>query len=112
MELGITRDGATLIATTEGRIDGTNASQFQRALEDAIDENDRAVIMDLVNLTYISSAGLRAILLTAKSLRGRDATLAVCSLTGPVREVFHISGFDQIIPVHDSRNKAIAAVGN
>ena len=111
MELGITREGATLIATTEGRIDGTNASQFQRALEEAIDDNDRAVIMDLVNLTYISSAGLRAILLTAKSLRGRDATLAVCSLTEPVREVFQISGFDQIIPVHDSRDEAVSAVG-
>ncbi len=100
-----------MIATTDGRIDGTNASQFQRALEDAIDESDRAVIIDLVNLTYISSAGLRAILLTAKSLRGKDTELAVCSLTGPVREVFQISGFDQILPVHSSRDEAIAALG-
>ena len=56
MELMITREHATMIATTDGRIDGTNASQFRRALEDAIDESDRAVIIDLVNLTYISSA--------------------------------------------------------
>ncbi|MYD51324.1 MAG: STAS domain-containing protein [Dehalococcoidia bacterium] len=110
MELNVERDGGTVVVGAGERIDGTNAREFQSALEDAIEETDRAVILDLADLTYISSAGLRAILMTARSLRRQDAALAVCSLTDSVREVFEISGFNQIIPVHSSRDDAVNAL--
>ena len=110
MELSVQREGGTLIATTGDRVDGTNAREFQTALEEAIDESSRALILDLAHLSYISSAGLRAILLTAKSLQRQNATLVVCSLTESVREVFEISGFNQIIPIHDTMDAAKAAL--
>ena len=62
-------------------------------------------------LVYISSAGLRVILIIARSLQGENRKFAVCSLVGPVREVFEISGFDKIIQTHDTQAKAVAAVG-
>ena len=68
------------------------------------------MILDFENLSYISSAGLRVILITAKALRRQDAELAVCSLSDPIREVFEISGFYQIIPVRDTQADAIAAI--
>ncbi len=110
MGISTEREGATLIAKTEGRVDGANAREFQDALEEAIDPADRAVILDLENLSYISSAGLRVILLTAKTLRKQDASLSVCSLSEPIRQVFEISGFDKIIPIHASQAEAVAAV--
>ena len=110
MELNVVRDGGTVVVGAGERIDGTNAREFQSALEAAIEETDLAVILDLADLTYISSAGLRAILMTARSLRRQEAALAVCSLTDSVREVFEISGFNQIIPVHSSKDEAIAAL--
>ena len=109
MEISIERQDGMLIARTTGRVDGTNAQEFQDALTDAIETSDRLVLLDLGQLSYISSAGLRVILLTAKAIGRQDAELAVCSLSDPVREVFEISGFDQIIPVRDSQAEAIAA---
>ena len=105
------RTGATLVATAEERVDGANARGFQNDLEQAIEEGDRTVILDLKQLFYISSAGLRAILLTAKGLQRQQAKLAVCSLSDPVREIFEISGFDKIIPVHPTLGEAITALG-
>ena len=110
METRTDRTGGVLVVRTEDRLDGVNAREFQDALQGVIDDSDRAVILDLGRLTYISSAGLRVILLVAKTLQRQDGNLAVCSLSGPVREVFEISGFDKIIQTHDSQAEAIAAL--
>ena len=111
MDIQTERKEGTLIAKAEGRIDGVNARDFEEALKAAISADDNTVVMDLEGLSYISSAGLRVILLIAKTLRKRNAKLMLCSLSDPIREVFEISGFDKIIPVHASREQAIAAAG-
>ena len=110
MELRSTREGTNLIVDVEGRVDGTNAMDFQAALEEAIEQSDQGVIMDMGQLQYISSAGLRVILLVAKSLQKQNAKLMGCSLSESVREIFAISGFDKIVPVHDSRAEALKAL--
>jgi anti-anti-sigma factor len=112
MEINAERDGATLIAKTEGRVDGTNATEFQDALRNVITSDDKAVILNFEELSYISSAGLRVILLTAKDMRTANVRFAVCSLSQSVRDVFTISGFDQIIDIHDDQQAALGAVGN
>ena len=111
MDIQTERNNRTLIAKAEGRIDGVNARDFEEALKSAISADDNTVVMDLEGLSYISSAGLRVILLIAKTLRKRNAELMLCSLSDPIREVFEISGFDKIIPVHASREQALAAIG-
>ena len=110
MDIQTERENGTLIAKAEGRIDGVNARDFEEALKNAISGDDSTVVMDLAGLSYISSAGLRVILLIAKTLRKRNADLMLCSLSDPIREVFEISGFDKIISVHASREKALAAI--
>ena len=97
-------------AQVGGRIDGTNASEFEEAIRTAFEESDRAVIVDFEKLVYISSAGLRAILLTAKSLDNRNAKFALCSLSDQIREVFETSGFDKIIAIHSSKAEALASL--
>ena len=110
MELETSREEGTLIAKALSRVDGANAREFQDALEAAIDASDHALLLDLEQLSYISSAGLRVILLTAKTLGKQDAKLAVCSLSDPIREIFEVSGFDKIIPIHASQAEALAAL--
>ena len=112
MDLKSTREGSNLIVDVEGRVDGTNAMDFQTALEGAIQPSDQGVVMDMGELQYISSAGLRVILLIAKSLQKQNAKLLGCSLSESVREIFAISGFDKIVPVHDSRTDALKALEN
>ena len=110
MDMTTERENGVLAASVGGRIDGTNSAEFEQAMRTAVQEEDRAVIVDLERLSYISSAGLRAVLLTAKFLSNQGAKFALCSLTGPIKEVFEMSGFDKIIRIHGSRDDALAEV--
>ncbi len=110
MEINTEKDGGTVVASPTGRLDGSNAREFQDALDAVVQDTERALILDFEQVSYISSAGLRVLLVTAKTLQGNGAELALCSLDDPIREVFGISGFDSIIPIHSSRAEAIAAV--
>ena len=61
-------------------------------------------------LSYISSAGLRAVLVTAKMLWSREAKFVLCSLPAQIRGVFETSGFDKVIALHPSRAEALASL--
>ena len=62
MEVKTKRESGVLIVQVEGRMDGITAREFEDAMKAAISASDHAVIVDLEVLSYISSAGLRAIL--------------------------------------------------
>jgi anti-anti-sigma factor len=106
------RSGQTLIISAKGRIDGANATEVQGVLSSAFEPGVKLMLLDLGGLTYISSAGLRVIMLTARTLDRNGAKFAVGSPAGPIREVFQISGFDQIIPIFDSQDEAIESLGS
>ena len=109
MDVTTERQEGVLTAQVGGRIDGSNVAQFEEAIRTAIDESDRAVLIDCENLGYISSAGLRAVLMTAKTLSSRNAKFALCAMSDPIREVFQISGFDKIVAIHPSKAEALAS---
>ena len=111
MEITTESENGVLIARAEGRIDGANARDFESAVLAAVRECKGAFIIDCEELSYISSAGLRAMLLIAKALAKREVPFALCSLSDPVAEIFQISGFDQIISIHRSRDEALGTVG-
>ena len=101
--------GATLVAKAAGRIDGANAREVQDALETLLDENVTAFVLDLEHLSYISSAGLRVLLLVFNQLQRRTTKFGVCSLSSSVSEVFQVSGFDKIIPTYTTQADALSA---
>ena len=72
------RKDGVLVAKPEGRIDGVNARDFHDALSEAIGTDSNPVIVDLADINYISSAGLRTFLLIAKTLQQRSAP--VCAM--------------------------------
>ncbi len=110
MEVSADRQDGILSVCVQGRIDGTNVRRFMETVRSATEDGDRAVIMDFERLVYISSSGLRAVLMTAKDLRSRDVAFALCSLPDVVRTAFKRSGFDKIITIHPTRADALAAL--
>ena len=104
------RDDDVLSVWLGGRLEGTNSEEFQAAIESAMAASDRALIMDLKDLSYISSAGLRAILFTAKKLWDQEAHFGLCSVPETVLEVLRMSGFDNFLSIHDDREGALAEV--
>ena len=108
--LEVEHEQNTLILKISGRIDGSNAGDFQSKVQESIPQDTGSVILDMNDLIYISSAGLRVILLLAKNLRSKKGKLAMCSVAGPVKDVFTISGFSAIIPTYDDRPSALSAI--
>ena len=109
MNVEVQRQDGNLIALVEGSVDGKNAAAFQSSLQGAVQEGDKSMVLDFSALDYISSAGLRVLLLVAKDMQNNGANFAICSLQGQVRELFTVSGFDQIIAIHDSQEAALAS---
>ena len=110
MDISHERSEKALILRPGGRIDGQNALDFQSGIDAAIGDSDLAVILDLSELAYISSAGLRVILLLAKTLRSRNIQFSMCAISDSVKEVFEISGFGKIIATHDTREDALETI--
>ena len=105
MDLRTQRENEVLIVEVEGRIDGSNSRDFEAAVSSAAGSSDKAVIVDMAEASYISSAGLRAFLMLAQTL---NAKLMLCSLPDSIKEIIEISGFHKIIPIHASRGSAFS----
>ncbi|MCX5970369.1 MAG: STAS domain-containing protein [Coprothermobacterota bacterium] len=97
------------VVTVKGRLDAVSTTDFEKKVLGWTDEGARKVVLDFSGLDYISSAGLRSILLLAKKMRAVNGSLAVANPSGVVREVFTISSFDTIIPIHDSLSSALGS---
>lgn len=96
----------------EGRLDGLNASDVHEYLLDELGKlhkNGDNVIVNFEGLKYISSAGIRTMLVVAKHIRKRDGECVFCALTPHVNKVFQISGLDNILKIYPDEAKALTA---
>ena len=93
--------------SAEGQINSANASAIEAELLSHVDKGENRIVLDLALLSYISSAGLRVVLLLAKRLKEVNGKLVLCALQSRVREVFDISGFLAILTVVDTREEAL-----
>jgi anti-anti-sigma factor len=108
---------ATLVIA-EGRLDFGAAPAFQKELEQAVAAAHaaggevKAVIVDCAALGYVSSAGLRAFLQAARASQRAGVVFALSTLQPAVREVFDLSGFSRMIPIHADRTAALATISS
>ena len=93
-----------------GYIDTTTSAELEHSLSSTLKSNNHNIIIDLGNVDYISSAGLRSVLVITKKVKAKGGRLMLTSLQDPVKEVFEISGFSTIIPIKDSPNEALQEV--
>jgi anti-anti-sigma factor len=101
-----TIDGVAVVHL-EGNLDTTTAPSVQTHLDGRIDGGANTLIVDFSAVDFVSSAGLRVLLATAKKLRP-DGILRLYGLNDSVREVFDVSGFSTIIPIFDDQASALA----
>ena len=109
MEISTQKQEAFLVVAVTGRLDAVTTPDFEKRCTGLIEEGNHKIIINFMGLEYISSAGLRSILTIAKKLRALNGTLALCNLSGMVREVIALSGFDSFLPVYDNAESAIKA---
>lgn len=99
MDVIINKQDEKTLVVLKGRIDTTNADQFQQDLT-ALMEGEKPVIdIDCTDMSYTSSQGLRAFLLLQKSVNARGGTMVLRNMNPMVKEVFDITGFSNIITI-------------
>lgn len=106
------RDGHILIAELSGRLEGTSSIEFQSALEKEISSDDKALILDLNNLAYLSSAGLRILSIMSKRTADVGIKFALCAPQNSVNKVITMSGFNRLIRIFGTQAEARAAVAS
>ncbi|WP_034293031.1 STAS domain-containing protein [Herbaspirillum sp. RV1423] len=100
--------GSILVVTLTGKINSVNAAQVESDIMGQVSNGERALLLDMDALEYISSAGLRVVLLAAKKLKQSGGVLVLYGMQSQIREVFDISGFLNILTVTDTREQALA----
>lgn len=102
--------GDVWVGVPAGRIDSVTSPHLEEALVAALTGGERRVVLDMASVDYISSAGLRVLLVAAKRLRENGGRFVLCGLNGPVRQVFELAGFLPLFAIEPSRDRAVARV--
>ncbi len=102
---------AAKVFELNGRLDAVSTPVAVAEIQAAIAAGTRRVLLDLSLVTFLSSSGLRALLLVRKDLLSRQGELRLCRLQPQVYEVFTLTGFTQVFAIHHDREEALAAFG-
>ena len=108
MEIVEEQAGETLVVAPRGRIDSVSSGELEQHLVSRLDEGARRVVIDFASVEYISSAGLRVLLIAARRLKPPAGTLVLCGLAPGVRTVLELAGFMSLFTVEPSREQALA----
>ena len=103
----ILKDGI-LKLTLNGRFDTFGAGPVQQALDAHFQEHPKAIIMDMANVDFISSAGIRVLLITAKEVEARQGVLALVGLKPYCRELIQTIRIAGALPQFDTVDQAEA----
>jgi len=110
MEIHTRKERDVTVVSVKGRIDAVTAPEFEKDLSDLISKGEFKFLLNLGDLEYISSAGLRSILSTAKKLKEQNGKIILTGLKGSVGEVFKISGFDSVFKIFDFEENALKEI--
>ena len=105
MEIENIKDGNTEIVYPIDRIDTVTAKDFEKFMNDTMARSSR-IIVSFSKINYISSAGLRVFLMSAKKMKTSQGVLVLCDLAPKIFEVFKMSGFDKILNISPTLNEA------
>ncbi len=109
--------GKVRVLGLKGRLDTDTAADLELAAQDLIDAGTHDFVVDLSGVGYVSSAGLRVLLMIGKSIDGKGS-LSLCGLNATVRQVFDVAGFTQLFVIGADRDavlpkaKAKASISN
>ena len=107
VQIHTNKEGSGTVVQLQGKVDATSAPSVEQALIGAIDKGEKKLVLDCASLDFISSAGLRSLLLAVKKMKAAGGAISLAALQPHVKEVFDISGFSSLFTIHASRADAL-----
>jgi len=102
------QQGAVRILALSGRLDTETSADLELALADLQAAGATHFLIDMADIGYVSSAGLRVLLALAKQLDGGRGSLRLCGLNAAVTQVFDVAGFSKLFLIYPTRDAALA----
>ncbi len=109
-ETATTGSGEAFIVCPYGRVDGSTVGLLDSAVREWTESGSGVLIFDFVQTSYISSAGLRVLLLSARKMQSGGGKALFCGLAPHIAEVFEISGFNAILDIRTNRDDALTSL--
>lgn len=109
LEVTIEQDRDVTILSLHGELDSQSAPEVREQLLNAV-HSDSKIVLDMSNVSYMSSAGLRVLLLLYRRIRENVGQIVVTGLHDEVRDVMAITGFLDFFVTAKSRREAIMAM--
>ena len=107
IEFNVLKKDDVAVVSLKGRLDANTSDDIQAKLLKLIDKGEKLIAIDSAQLDYISSAGLRVILMALKKMKTVDGKLAVFALKDHIKEVFDISGFTSMLSIFKTQEEAL-----
>jgi anti-sigma B factor antagonist len=107
MDISEDRKADAVILVLSGKLDATTAKTFEDRILGVINSGTQRLVVDLSQLDYVSSSGLRVFIIAAKRLQTVDGKIVLCSMKDNVRQVFDLAGFSSMLSIYGSRDEAI-----
>lgn len=109
MEITEKKAGGCTVINIDGRLDTINYPVLERKLMEMIDAGDIRLLINLAKMDYVSSSGLRILLMALKRITIAKGKFALCSLQENIREIFEISGFTNIFEIYPDEEAGLKA---
>lgn len=110
MEVIDKKEDGFVVFELRGRLDTAHYLEVEKRLNEAVVKGNSRIIVDLTSVDYISSSGLRVLLLILKKVKELDGNIVLFGLNENLKEVFEISGFNKFFSISDSYDGAKAAL--
>ncbi|PJF28228.1 MAG: hypothetical protein CUN53_01100 [Phototrophicales bacterium] len=95
------------LVQVNGRVDGTNANQLGSALVGQIDSGRTRIVLDLSMVEYMSSAGLREIVMAYKRVQRSAGDVRIVQPSRRVMELLEVSGLNTVFQIFPSQSEAV-----
>lgn len=110
MEIIETDESGILVIALKGKLDSNTAPDLESVMLAQIEAGKSEIVFNMEALDYISSAGLRVFLLSAKKLKPNNGKVLLSHVADSVKQVFDVSGFSQFFPMYGTVEEAIGAI--
>jgi anti-sigma B factor antagonist len=110
MEIARTETNGIVVVALQGRLDTNTSVTLEEELLQLAGERSHRIVVDLSELDFISSSGLRVLLTAGKKSKSVSGRLVLCTLTDHVKQVFDVAGFTMLFSMYPSQEEAVKSL--
>jgi anti-anti-sigma factor len=110
MEIQKERVGDVDVVSANGRLDGIYSTAFAKEVGELLAGTNPKILIDFAEIDFVTSAGIRAVMLLIKKAEVSGAVFALCGVNEQVREILDTTGLGPLITIHPGRPEGLAAL--